>query len=100
MPEHVLQAEAPTDRKSRFRAYMARFNPTAPALRSIDQKLVVDRGPESVHAQFAVRADLEPGSQQLLVGGIGSGKTTELLLTERLLKQESDVLAVYIFHHL
>src|SRR5208282_820121 len=39
---------------------------------------------------------LEPGSQQLLVGGIGSGKTTELLLAERWLREQEHVLPLYI----
>jgi hypothetical protein len=45
---------------------------------------------------LAGRADLEPGSQQLVVGGIGSGKTTELLLAAKWFASQGDGLALYI----
>jgi len=45
---------------------------------------------------LAGRADLEPGSQQLLVGGIGSGKTTELLLAAKWFQNQGEGLPLYI----
>src|ERR1035438_8845380 len=68
------------DRRERYRALMARFNPTASPALAIESGLVVTDSQRSVFETLAARADIEPGSQQILVGGSGSGKTTELLL--------------------
>ena len=90
---------APGDRlkrRDRFRAYMQAFNPTAPARGVIEAGLVYEDLHSSLFRNLAGRADLEPGSQQLLVGGIGSGKTTELLLAERWLREQGHVLPLYI----
>jgi energy-coupling factor transporter ATP-binding protein EcfA2 len=50
------------------------------------------------------RLELRPASNHLVVGGIGSGKTTQLLLVERALKQLPDTLVKYLdvsqFHNL
>jgi len=75
---------------------MRAFNPTAPALEVIRAGLVVEDLHQSLHKSLAARADLEPGSQQLVVGGIGSGKTTELLLASGLLSQPGKTLPLYI----
>jgi len=83
-------------RRDRFRKYMRAFNPTARAQDVIDAGLVFEALHQSVHLNLAGRADLEPGSQQLLVGGIGSGKTTELLLAMRWLQLQGNVLPLYI----
>ena len=96
MAEQLMQADAIVNRRSRFRAYMQRFNPTAFPEGAIRDGLVVEGGPDSIHGALAVRAELEPGSQQVIVGGIGSGKTTELLLTLRDLQDQPDILAFYV----
>jgi hypothetical protein len=83
-------------RRDRFRKYMQAFNPTASAQEAIDAGLVFETLHSSLHLNLAGRADLEPGSQQLLVGGIGSGKTTELLLATRWLRSQGNVLPLYI----
>jgi hypothetical protein len=75
---------------------MQAFNPTAPARGVIDAGLVCEDLHHSLFRNLAGRADLEPGSQQLLLGGIGSGKTTELLLSERWLTEQGHVLPLYI----
>jgi hypothetical protein len=75
---------------------MRKLNPTAPARITIDSGLVVEDLHSSLFRTLAARADLDPGSQQLLVGGIGSGKTTELLLAEKWLEQQGQTLSVYI----
>jgi ABC-type transport system involved in cytochrome bd biosynthesis fused ATPase/permease subunit len=75
---------------------MRAFNPTAPAQTVIEAGLVSLDLHRSLYANLAGRADLEPGSQQLLVGGIGSGKTTELLLAVRWLQKQGNVLPLYI----
>jgi hypothetical protein len=45
---------------------------------------------------LAARADLDPGSQQLVVGGTGSGKTTELLMAEKWLREQGQTVPLYI----
>lgn len=43
-----------------------------------------------------MRADLEPTSQQLVVGGVGSGKTTQLLLARKWLEEQGKTRSFYI----
>jgi hypothetical protein len=75
---------------------MQAFNPTAPAQSVIEAGLVYEDLHKSLFKNLAGRADLEPGSQQLLVGGIGSGKTTELLLAISWLQSQGDALPLFI----
>jgi Cdc6-like AAA superfamily ATPase len=75
---------------------MKRFNPTAPARAAIGEGLIYRDVGRSVFKKLAARADLAPGSQQLVVGGIGSGKTTELLLAEQELSALEQTLSLYI----
>jgi hypothetical protein len=84
------------DRRRRFREYMKAFNPTAPPRDVIAAGLVLENLQKNLHRSLAARADLEPGSQQLIVGGIGSGKTTELLLAEQSLTNQANVLPLFI----
>jgi hypothetical protein len=83
-------------RRDKFRKYMRAFNPTARAQDVIEAGLVFEDLHRSVYLNLAGRADLEPGSQQLLVGGIGSGKTTELVLATKWLRDQGHVLPLYI----
>ncbi len=75
---------------------MKAFNPTAPARDVIEAGLVYEDLHRKLFRNLAGRADLEPGSQQLLVGGIGSGKTTELLLASRWFESQGEGLPLYI----
>jgi hypothetical protein len=83
-------------RREQFRIYMKAFNPTAPAREMIRAGLVIDDLHGSLFKHLAGRANLEPGSQQLLIGGIGSGKTTELLLAEKVLRDDASAISLYI----
>jgi hypothetical protein len=83
-------------RRERFRRYMKAFNPTAPARGVIKDGLVLEDLHRSLYQTLAARADLEPGSQQLVIGGIGSGKTTELLLAENWLSSQGLSIPRYI----
>lgn len=89
-------AIAPLDRRQRFRAFMKRFNPTASAKVAIGDGLICSEGGRSIFKKLAASADLTLGSQQLLVGGIGSGKTTELMLAERELAGNGNILPLHI----
>jgi hypothetical protein len=97
MPESPAPPKQPVaTRREKFRAYMKNFNPIAPARDAIDSGLVLEDLHNSLSRSLAARADLEPGSQQLLVGGIGSGKTTELLLAEKWLGKQASTLPLFI----
>lgn len=91
-----LTTVAVPDRRQRFRAFRKRFNPTAPAQAAIGDGLICQFPGRSIFKKLAAGADLAPGSQQLLVGGIGSGKTTELLMAEADVAAHDGTLAVYI----
>jgi hypothetical protein len=84
------------ERRNKFRAFMKAFNPTATALDVIEAGLVFDGLHNSLFRNLGARAELEPGSRQLLVGGIGSGKTTELVLAERWLAERHHTWPLYI----
>ena len=95
MPSSITAPEGQLSRRDKFRAYMQAFNPTAPAFDVIQSGLVIEDLHQSLYRNLAGRADLEPGSQQLLVGGVGSGKTTELILAQRWLASQGHVLCIY-----
>jgi ABC-type glutathione transport system ATPase component len=65
------------DRLARFRAIRAKLDPTGDPASTIGA-FYVD-SPHSVSARLAAELSIAPGSSHLLVGGVGSGKTTELL---------------------
>ncbi len=96
MPSSVTAPESQRSRRDKFRAYMQAFNPTARPSDVIKADLVIEDLHQSLYRNLAARADLEPGSQQLLVGGVGSGKTTELLLARRWLLGQEHALPVYL----
>lgn len=87
----TISQQTNIERRKLFRNYMKAFNPTAPARDVIAAGMVLKDLRKNLHQSLAARADLEPGSQQLIVGGIGSGKTTELLLAEETLNQENSL---------
>jgi hypothetical protein len=95
MPKSLSTTAVP-DRRQRFRAFMTRFNPTAPARSAIEEGLIYRNAGRSVFKKLAAGADLAFGSQQLVVGGIGSGKTTQLLLAEQELSRHEQSLPIYI----
>ena len=84
------------DRREKFRRFMKRFNPTASAHSAIQEGLIVEVTSRSLYKSIATRADLEPGRQQLIVGGIGSGKTTELMLASLWLTRQGKSLPLFI----
>jgi hypothetical protein len=96
MPSSPSAPSPHVERRIKFRVYMRSFNPTTPARSVIEAGLVFEDLHRKLYRNLAGRADLEPGSQQLLVGGIGSGKTTELLLAANWFQSQGDGLPLYI----
>ncbi len=84
-----------SERLTRFRAYMAALNPT-------DASSAVASGhyvptPGRVPAErLAARLQLQPAASMALVGGIGSGKSTQLLVLRDKLAQAGDMCAISI----
>jgi hypothetical protein len=85
-----------TDRLQRFRAYMERLDAAADPSSAIARGLYVSPAARSVADEVAGRLELQPASAHLIVGGIGSGKTTQLLVAAERLRQIPDMEAVYL----
>ena len=85
-----------TDRLQLFRAYMERTAAAADPRSAIARGLYVPPPGRSVADQVAGRIELQPASTHLVVGGIGSGKTTQLLVTQERLQRISDMEAIYV----
>jgi chromosomal replication initiation ATPase DnaA len=83
------------DRLERFRAARAKLDPAGDPAHAMEQ-FYVDT-PRSVGARIAAELALAPASSHLLVGGVGSGKTTELLATARRIAAIADVATLYVW---
>ncbi|MFN0172550.1 MAG: hypothetical protein ACKV22_39730 [Bryobacteraceae bacterium] len=91
------------DRRQIYRPFLERLSPSASLADPVDRELIVlrehdprDTGQPPIHIAFANAAELNRGSQMVLVGGIGSGKTTELLLTHKALSRHSDAVNIFV----
>jgi len=82
------------DRLERFRAARAKLDPAGDPAHAME-RFYVDT-PRSVSSRIAAELALAPASTHLLVGGVGSGKTTELLATERRVTAIPDVATLYV----
>lgn len=75
---------------------MARFDAAADPKHALDRGFYVPRpGRESVD-RLVGRLELQPATMHLVVGGIGSGKTTQLLVAQQRLSELQDTRAIYI----
>lgn len=75
---------------------MARLNAAAHPREAIRDNLYVPRLGGSVADQLVRRLELEPSSSHVIVGGVGSGKTTQLLMAQGQLDAVPDVRALFI----
>ena len=101
----VTSTETPIfDRRQIYRPFLERLNPIA-LNRSVAQRSLMVVPPTSdprdpkqppIYEVFAGAAELNRGTQMALVGGIGSGKTTELLLTMDRLRRHDDAVNVFL----
>jgi len=85
-----------TTRLETFRGYMARLAPAANPLDAVREGLYVPRPGRSTADVVSARLELASTSSHLVVGGIGSGKTTQLLVARDRLSKLSDTCAEYI----
>ncbi|HET7504228.1 MAG TPA: hypothetical protein VFK02_24575 [Kofleriaceae bacterium] len=95
MPPVAAQAPGTMSRRERFRGYMVRMAAAADPTLAIEQQMYVS--PPGPLADVLVRhLEIEPSGRHLVVGGIGSGKTTQLLLATQALNAMSDMYAAYL----
>jgi hypothetical protein len=85
-----------SDRLQRFRAYMERLDAAADPRSVIARGLYVAPSARSVADEIAGRLELQSASAHVIVGGIGSGKTTQLLVAQERLRQRLDMQTVYL----
>jgi hypothetical protein len=85
-----------SDRLIRFRQYMAAFEGAADPAKSLAHGHYVHAPGQLLVDQIAGRIALRPNSTHLLVGGIGSGKTTQLLVAQQQLEAVDDLLVRYV----
>jgi hypothetical protein len=90
----VADPPPPNDRLARFRAIRAKLDPAGDPADAMDA-FYVDV-PHSVSARLAAELAIAPASSHLLVGGVGSGKTTELLALQRRMATVADTAALYV----
>jgi hypothetical protein len=82
-------------RRERFRQYMARVAAAAEPSLAINQGLYVSP-PHAISDVVVRHLEIDPTSRHLVVGTIGSGKTTQLLVATEALNALPDMCAVYI----
>jgi hypothetical protein len=83
------------ERLARFRQLRARLDPAGDPSSAFAKGLYV-AAKDSVSQRLTAELTLAPSSTHLLVGGVGSGKTTELLSARRQLNELPDTFALYI----
>ena len=84
-----------SDRLKFFRRLMSAFEGTSNPQRAVERGFYVNL-PNSPVETITRRIELSPSSVHLLFGGIGSGKTTQLLLTQKHLNELEDIKAIYV----
>jgi hypothetical protein len=84
-----------TERRDAFRELIRRLDPAEKPQRAMEQGFYVEPG-GSISEQIATQLELSPTSTHMLIGGIGSGKTTQLLRVRELLETVGDVRAFFV----
>ena len=84
-----------SDRLKLFRGLMSAFEGTSNPQRAVDQRFYVNL-PNNPVGEITRKIELRPSSVHLLFGGVGSGKTTQLLLTQQALNKLEDIKAIYV----
>jgi hypothetical protein len=84
-----------SDRLKFFRKLMSAFEGTSNPQRAVERGFYVNL-PNNPVGAITRRIELRPSSVHLVFGGIGSGKTTQLLLTQQALNELEDIKAIYV----
>lgn len=91
-PVHI---ETVTDRLRMFREYMAQFDAAADPFGAVERGQYVASA-QAIADRVCPLIELEPYSCHLLTGGIGSGKTTQLLMMRGALSRLPDTTAIFV----
>nr|WP_128797506.1 hypothetical protein [Corallococcus coralloides] len=83
------------NRRSVFRKIIKNMDPAAEPGHAVASGFYVPP-PSAVGKRIATRLELDPTSSHLLIGGIGTGKTTELIQVESALAEVGDTFSVRI----
>ena len=75
---------------------MSRLSAASHPRDAIREDLYVKPPAKAVADRIVSRLELEPASSHLVVGGVGSGKTTQLLMIRKLLRATEDVSVSFI----
>ncbi|MGD2183315.1 hypothetical protein [Lusitaniella coriacea] len=75
---------------------MAAFEGAANPQRAIENGYYIEQPGRSLAETIAARIALRPSSTHILVGGIGSGKTTQLLVMRDRINEIGDIRAIYV----
>ena len=84
-----------SDRLKFFRRLMSAFEGTSNPQRAVERGFYVNL-PNNPVGELARRIEVSPWSTRMLLGGIGSGKTTQLLLIQNALNELEDIKAIYV----
>lgn len=90
-----MTPDVPMTRRERFRKYVANVDPASNPLTAIERGFYVDP-PGAISKKIVARLEIEPTASQLVVGSIGSGKTTQLLVARDKLNAVPDISAHYV----
>ena len=85
-----------SDRLQFFREQMAAFEGTSDPQKAIEKGYFIKQPRNSMANTIANRIALRPSSSHLLIGGIGSGKTTQLMMARDRINEIGDTHAVYV----
>ncbi len=85
-----------SNRLQLFRERMAAFEGAANPQQAIENGYYVQAPLKLLAETIQARVALRPTSSHLLIGGLGSGKTTQLLFAAQNLKQIEDIHPIYI----
>jgi polynucleotide 5'-kinase involved in rRNA processing len=80
MAQAVPQLDNTADRLARFRRLREQLAPARDPASALEA--YVDR-PHAVSRRIAAELELGPDSTHVVIGGVGSGKTTELLTVKK-----------------
>lgn len=83
-------------RLDRFRTYFERLDPASRLPGALSDDLYAEPPGRSTGEQLASRLKLAPSSSHLLLGGVGTGKTTQLYRAAEALRSAEDTRAIYV----
>lgn len=84
-----------SERLKFFRKLISAFEGTSNPQRAVERGFYVNL-PNNPVGELARRIEVSPWSTRMLLGGIGSGKTTQLLLIQNALNELEDIKAIYV----